>query len=626
MYTQCPNCSVIFAMAEEDLDAHQGLVRCGRCREVFNASWNLVDNIPGLQSAAVEDLHVDEQTTGENIQIGIDELELDEGALFDEASAGYDGHAEPLVAEQNLLAEQEEADRQDASAYTADLGGGEEALSGENKDAGEDLEADDGGLISVHRDDALYEDRAEEWLAADEEAGVETMAEETGPGEVAVDVPSPAGGLEHAAQTEADDMEPAAAAVEQESEHERVTDADADPVQQDADEAGPSLDEMMIEDVNASSVPEAAADEAYAAVEGGENSPIQPEDISAEEEVAMDELSALLEGEEGGDEVVLVPEDVAVDDLESVPPPNSEIGLESPATSDLTEASPEDTAEASDLVAPEALVSPDDQVVVEHLNSMVEQGGVDDATLSDSGEAVPGLESDAAGEPAGNDERKPSSLTASFPDVEPEEIVIEAPTRLWRLDEDSADAIEGAPSQADAAQTGSTPALPRPRAGISRIPYSVRLTSWFLGSILLLAALVWQVKQHYLEDMAQVPSLREPLKQACRYLRCTVPPRSDIKAIDLVGTNVDPHPVSPGALRVSANLINRANFVQQFPPLEITLTDKEGKVVGRRTYFPHEYRGDAPNRMLPNVLVRADFDLAQPAETAVGYEIQLVVR
>ena len=56
MYTQCPNCNVIFSMSEDDLDVYQGLVRCGRCSEVFNASWNLVDSIPDEESAGSENI------------------------------------------------------------------------------------------------------------------------------------------------------------------------------------------------------------------------------------------------------------------------------------------------------------------------------------------------------------------------------------------------------------------------------------------------------------------------------------------------------------------------------------------------------------------------------------------
>ena len=217
-----------------------------------------------------------------------------------------------------------------------------------------------------------------------------------------------------------------------------------------------------------------------------------------------------------------------------------------------------------------------------------------------------------------------------IPDVEAEEIVIEAPTKLWKMDEEIGDEAEDKRLPGwSAPQPRSVPAS-KDAGDVKRvrIPYPRPLitAAWVVGSIGLLLGLVWQIKGHYLTDLAQVPSLRAPLQRMCQFLSCTVPPRTDIKSIDLVSTSVDPHPVTPGALRVSANLINRAEFEQQFPPLEITLTDKEGKVVGRRTYLPHEYRVDAPNRMLPNVLERADFDLAQPDEAAVGYEIQLVAR
>ncbi len=59
MYTKCPNCSTIFTATDEDLDAQQGLVRCGRCREVFSASWNLVNSIPGEEQRETATSFVD---------------------------------------------------------------------------------------------------------------------------------------------------------------------------------------------------------------------------------------------------------------------------------------------------------------------------------------------------------------------------------------------------------------------------------------------------------------------------------------------------------------------------------------------------------------------------------------
>lgn len=47
--TQCPQCNTRFKVSQEQLDAHQGLVRCGRCQAVFNAVQYLHDDQPSPQ-------------------------------------------------------------------------------------------------------------------------------------------------------------------------------------------------------------------------------------------------------------------------------------------------------------------------------------------------------------------------------------------------------------------------------------------------------------------------------------------------------------------------------------------------------------------------------------------------
>ena len=47
--TQCPQCGTRFKVTAAQLDAHDGLVRCGHCHEVFNASEHLHDDQPSPQ-------------------------------------------------------------------------------------------------------------------------------------------------------------------------------------------------------------------------------------------------------------------------------------------------------------------------------------------------------------------------------------------------------------------------------------------------------------------------------------------------------------------------------------------------------------------------------------------------
>lgn len=47
--TQCPECGTRFKVTKAQLDAHDGLVRCGRCHEVFDAGKHLHDDEPSPQ-------------------------------------------------------------------------------------------------------------------------------------------------------------------------------------------------------------------------------------------------------------------------------------------------------------------------------------------------------------------------------------------------------------------------------------------------------------------------------------------------------------------------------------------------------------------------------------------------
>lgn len=47
--TKCPECGTRFKVTDAQLDAHEGLVRCGRCHEVFDARKHLHDDEPSPQ-------------------------------------------------------------------------------------------------------------------------------------------------------------------------------------------------------------------------------------------------------------------------------------------------------------------------------------------------------------------------------------------------------------------------------------------------------------------------------------------------------------------------------------------------------------------------------------------------
>ncbi|MGA8260685.1 MAG: DUF3426 domain-containing protein, partial [Arenicellales bacterium] len=155
-------------------------------------------------------------------------------------------------------------------------------------------------------------------------------------------------------------------------------------------------------------------------------------------------------------------------------------------------------------------------------------------------------------------------------------------------------------------------------------PMPFKTASLSLLAVFLVLLLVWQVKTFYLDDLSQVPILRPYLYAVCHPLGCALPPRRDFARIDLVGTSINVNPDVPGALEINASVINRARFPQPYPALRVTLTDSDGRIVGRRTYLPSEYRGEDKGLMPVKAVRKVSINLAQPAENAVGYEVELM--
>lgn len=119
-----------------------------------------------------------------------------------------------------------------------------------------------------------------------------------------------------------------------------------------------------------------------------------------------------------------------------------------------------------------------------------------------------------------------------------------------------------------------------------------RRLGWLWGILALLAAatLVAQVGLRFRSEIAaSMPAAREPLGEACRLLGCEVrlPRRPDLMSIDSSELQSDPR--RQGVIVLNAVLKNRARFAQDYPALELTLTDDAERPVVRRVLSPRDY-------------------------------------
>lgn len=101
----------------------------------------------------------------------------------------------------------------------------------------------------------------------------------------------------------------------------------------------------------------------------------------------------------------------------------------------------------------------------------------------------------------------------------------------------------------------------------------------------------------------------------------------DTSRIFLVSRDLHAHPSAAQALVLSATLINRAEFRQPYPVLQITLYDLQQQPLAERYFEPTEYLSKEANfdhGLSPNVLLPIVLEMEDPGPQAVGFEIQFL--
>lgn len=116
---------------------------------------------------------------------------------------------------------------------------------------------------------------------------------------------------------------------------------------------------------------------------------------------------------------------------------------------------------------------------------------------------------------------------------------------------------------------------------------------WGLLSLLAVVLLAAQAMFHYRSEIATLfPETRVHLEIVCEMLDCELrlPRRADLLSIDSSDLQADARRAN--VLVLNAVVRNRAPFPQEYPSLELTLTDERDELVVRRVLTPADYLGD----------------------------------
>jgi predicted Zn finger-like uncharacterized protein len=244
----------------------------------------------------------------------------------------------------------------------------------------------------------------------------------------------------------------------------------------------------------------------------------------------------------------------------------------------------------------------------------------------------------------------PPETSESVPLEETVEPVAAAPSPL-PVQVAPASAPVAAASASGAATTASgaatiAPGAAAPAAGTSSVPLDVKPrrtgpivyeidrsaakppnAAWRYGVALLAVVLAIEVVFAARGDLAQrYPVLRPWLESACGPFRCTIAWPNNEALLKLEDSELLEVPGQANQIALGARIRNLAPHAQEYPYLELTLTDLTGQAAARRVIRPTDYLG-RPVAAGEVLAASSEFAIQLRLETrnmkATGYELML---
>ncbi|MCB1616935.1 MAG: zinc-ribbon domain-containing protein [Pseudomonadales bacterium] len=149
----------------------------------------------------------------------------------------------------------------------------------------------------------------------------------------------------------------------------------------------------------------------------------------------------------------------------------------------------------------------------------------------------------------------------------------------------------------------------------------------WLGLCLLMAGVfVGQYAYYNYEHLSKENAYRPWYEKACGVIGCKLPDQVDRSLIKTKNLVVRSHPAYKHVLVVDAILVNTANFVQPYPPIELFFNDTFKIPVASRRFMPEEYLGgevSADSLMPVAKSIHITLEVMDPGEKAVGYLLEV---
>jgi len=155
-------------------------------------------------------------------------------------------------------------------------------------------------------------------------------------------------------------------------------------------------------------------------------------------------------------------------------------------------------------------------------------------------------------------------------------------------------ALVGASQAPKATEAAPAPPADEPLPEFLAEPAAPRRGAWPLLTALAALVLLAQALLYFRSEIAAgMPVTRGPLEQACRLLACEMRLPRQVKLLSIESYEVRPDPLREGVIVLNAVIRNRAPFTQEYPALQLTLTDDANRDLVTRAILPREYLDSA---------------------------------
>lgn len=166
-----------------------------------------------------------------------------------------------------------------------------------------------------------------------------------------------------------------------------------------------------------------------------------------------------------------------------------------------------------------------------------------------------------------------------------------------------------------------------PLPGSVRIRTTRRISPWVWGSAsALLLVLLLAQSAYFLRDtlVSRLPQTRPLFEQACAVLDCSLSLPKNLALLQIIGSDLQTE--ASGRLRLTLTLGNRAQHIQAWPVLVLTLTDQRNRPLARRSFAPSEYLEDT-QRIAAGMPPRSEQPLSLPLTVRdlapMGFDLKL---